>query len=506
MSIQKLYTENSRTDVPFPQGRDILHSVPREGMDIRSNGTNQNPNPISTTSSSTYPPHYLIQEGTQSTQDLIPTYSGSCDSISVDFSTGVFSSLPSFTLKGYDLIYIPRKVRRILERYVSVNDLRTIDEDPDTARELCMIILSNLSDSYWLDTRHKRLSSEIMHRQTSSTTKYVYRRILDVLLNGSDKKGPIIQQGEDYSNGSHSREYGLTDTYFGKGVESYKLNTSKAKSLRDREYYRLLSEAVDDAICRNLFHIYQDITIPTNEQIHEEAHRLISNGYRTKKGKALTFLNKNSKTRWKDSDSRSFVEESVELFGLLTNNGYALPIVGDENSGGRVVDSFTLMPSWIRNMITIDGERLVEADFSALHPNLIQTIYGGSMLNITHQQVSDFTGIDKQTVKTEHLSMFNRKVDAMVRSPLYDLYDGIDTEMMDRVIQDKTKNGHKITSKRMFAMETDLMTRIIFKLNQEGIYVLYVYDALMSRPEHRDRMIAVMNETAKEMNIHTTAK
>ena len=489
-------------------GRQVYSSLPPfVGGVLRSevDGINQSLESLSSTSSPSLP---SLSYDQGSTEEVLvrDRLSGSCDSILVDSGVEVYSSLPSFSLRSFDLINIPKKVKRVLERYISVADLRSIHQDPETARELTLIVLSNLSDSFWLDSRFKRLSSEILHRQTSTSTEYVYRRILDLLLKGSEKKGPIILSGENYSKGTASREYGLSDVYYGKGVEQYRLTTRKARDLRNREYFRLWCNATDNTICRNLIHIYGDLTIPTREEIIEEATKLVQSGFTTKKGKTLTFLHKHSKSRWKDAESRSFVEENIELFDLLTDNGFAIPVVGDEHSGGRVVDSFTLMPSWIRAMITVDGERLAEADFSALHPNLVRTIYGGSMSSITHQQVCDATGMSKQQVKTEHLSMFNRRIEDMVKSPVYDYYRTRDFEMVDRIIGDKLQNGYRSTSRRMFSLETELMTRIISKLNREGIYVLYVYDALMCHPKHHRRMVDVMNETACEMNIHTTAK
>ena len=345
-----------------------------------------------------------------------------------------------------------------------------------------------------------------MHRQTSSSTKYVYKRILSVLEAGSEKKGPLIQRGEEYINGNRCREYGLTDVYYGKGIESYKLETKTARDLRNREYFRLLAQASDNVIARNLLHIYSDLTIPTGQEAIERARKLISEGYRTKKGKKLTFYNNNSRDRWKEAASRSFVEDNLELFHLLTQDGFAIPMIGDESSGGRIVDSFTLMPSWIRSMIRIGSEESSEADYSALHPNLIQTIYGGSQRNITHQQIADATGLDKIIVKTEHLSMFNRRVDEMLSSPLFGYYYETDRGMMERIIEDKKQNGYRSTSRRMFGLETGLMTEAIRTLNAEGIHVIYVYDALLGRKSQSGRIISVMNETARRMNISTTAK
>lgn len=403
------------------------------------------------------------------------------------------------------MIHIPKKVNRVIERYVSREVLKSIHPDLNTARELCLIILSNLSSTYYQDSRYKRLSWEIMHRQTSTSSRYVYRRILDVLLDGSKLKGPIIQQGEDYQQGHKCREWALTDTYFGKGIESYRVTTPHVRYLREREHWRLISEAADNVIARNLLRIYRDLTLPTHDQIMTEARRLVNLGHRNRKGRKLTFLNGHSKSRWKDQSSIAFVEDGIDVFDLLTANGYMIPMVGDDNSGGRVVDSFALMPSWIRSMTTIDGERMTEADFSCLHPNLIQTIYQGPLKNITHQQVADALGINKQMVKTCHLAYFNSRWSDMVKSPVHPYYMDTCPDMMEAIRQDKTKHGHKVTSRKMFRAETDLMTAIITDLNTRKVNALYVFDALMVAKPHHQLLIDTMDANAKRMGIHTSA-
>ena len=55
-----------------------------------------------------------------------------------------------------------------------------------------------------------------------------------------------------------------------------------------------------------------------------------------------------------------------------------LPIVSSNKiAGGRISDSITLMPSWIRKLIKINGRYINQIDFTCLHPNLAVQIYGG---------------------------------------------------------------------------------------------------------------------------------
>lgn len=451
--------------------------------------------------------HYPIQETLTVSTSHPLTYSASCDAIPGDLSDPFFSSFPSFvqSLQGADLIHIPVKVNRVIERHIGRNVLRSIHHDLNTARELCLVILSNLSDTYYRNSRYKRLSSELMHRQTSTSSQYVYRRILDLLVAGSPLKGPIIQQGEEYSHGTRCREYGLSDTYFAKGVEPYRIQTDHVRKLRNREFYKLLSEASNNVIARNLLRIYPDIELPDRDMIHAEAKLLVAQGYHNKKGRKLVFLNNNARLRWKNQNAIAFVEDSVEVYDLLTANGFIIPVVGDDHSGGRIVDSFALMPSWIRSMTSIDGERMVEADYSALHPNLIQKIYRGPLQHITHQQIANELGIAKDVVKTHHLALFNRRSEDMEKSPIYKFYMDCCPEMMARIHEDKAQHGYRVTSRRLFRAETDLMTSVISDLNSKEVNALYIYDALMVAKPHHRQLINTMNQNAARMNIHTTA-
>jgi len=53
-------------------------------------------------------------------------------------------------------------------------------------------------------------------------------------------------------------------------------------------------------------------------------------------------------------------------------------------------------------------------------------------------------------------------------------------------------------------METAVMTYAIQRLNSEGIYVLYVYDALYSSHKDSDRVAQIMNESAWELGVMTS--
>ena len=55
----------------------------------------------------------------------------------------------------------------------------------------------------------------------------------------------------------------------------------------------------------------------------------------------------------------------------------------------------------------------------------------------------------------------------------------------------------------MFTKEVEIMADCIRKLNTVGIYVLYVYDALLCERKHKDTVEKIMNETVLEHGVFT---
>jgi hypothetical protein len=58
---------------------------------------------------------------------------------------------------------------------------------------------------------------------------------------------------------------------------------------------------------------------------------------------------------------------------------------------------------------------------------------------------------------------------------------------------------------KMFALEVQIMTEIISRLNKIGIYVIYVYDALCCKKSDSNKVQKIMNEVVLEFGVHTTA-
>jgi hypothetical protein len=403
-------------------------------------------------------------------------------------------------------LLIPKKSEYNLRKYVPKGMLRAIDSDVDVAVEKCLVFLSNLCSTYYTDDKWKSLNATILHQQTKSKDNtYIYTRIIDVLKHGTSK-GAFIEVNDSYLEREYCKKYCLTDAYLKAGLVEYIIKDSGIILNQNRLFYEQLNEAMENPICSNLIKMYPKIELPTTKELLVIGKRLTKDGHRTKKGKILTMRNNHSKEYWKDSDNRSFVEDNIKLFEFLTNRGFMIPSVGDEKSGGRVVDSFTLMPAWIREQITVDGTKLAECDYTALHPNIAIKLYDGKLTYLTHQNVAERTGIDVKSIKTEHLSFFNKQWLAMLKSPLFKFYSSQEPDMLSRIYNDKKEHGYKVTSAKMFSVEVAIMTDVVKHLNALGINVLYVYDALLCEEKNKAIVVETMNRIILEHDVYTCVK
>lgn len=440
------------------------------------------------------------------------------ESIEIDeIDREILRNFPPLFFKDTNIIKVPAKTVRALREHVSHLALYTIHQDLDTAIELCLIFLSNLTGTYFKmkDTNDsyykqgwKNLLSTELDKQLGDENKTdrIRQAIVNVLTTGTVKQGAIIECDNKYMPGVYSKGYRLGPSYLAKGVITYELKTKVAQKLRKGHYLKQISKLIENPIGRNLLQAYYLIELPTKEKIEQEAKRLIKEKY-TKKGYQLIFKGKKSKESFGDRKVK-FVEDAIEVFDYLTNVNFLVPTIGGENSGGRIVDSFTLMPSWIRKMCKMNGKTICDSDYSALHPNIAMSLYGGKKQYVSHQEVADYLKMDLVDIKTEHLSFFNKTEYQMKQSILWNYYQEFEPEMMKNILKEKRENdkGHKITSSRMFKKEVEIMKEVVMELNKRCIFVGYVYDALFCEQKHKEEVKQVMNEIILNHGVFTSVK
>ena len=415
-------------------------------------------------------------------------------------------------LKGIETeISIASKTEAKLE-FISKKELLTIDDDIDVAKELILIILSNFSNTSTLSNNSndervvqgfKKLYSPILKAQVKkdSTKTSPYKKILNLLI-----KYNMIEKGKNYSTISKSsNEYKLSGIFYNKGIVGYKLKTEVAKRLSNKDKVSNLNACLSTVLGRNALNNLERVEMPSLEEVKIHLQNKIKEGYVNKKGKKLISVGKNP-ARYKDRTDIVTLENYLRDYKYLKEH-FNIPIVTGENAGHRVITKWNLMPSVIRELVKVDEKLLVECDYGSLHPNIANRVYRGeNKININHDTVSEFLNITRKESKVLHLSFLNLRVEDMKRSPLYEYYKVNHLNLLNKIEDDKLRHGsHKITSEKMFTVETQMMSLAVARLQEEDITVLYIFDCLTAKEEDSARVREVMNQVAEDFNIKTKA-
>jgi hypothetical protein len=408
-------------------------------------------------------------------------------------------------------IVIPKRVEKLFRMKRLHKELFKIHKDIDLAIEYCLIFLSNFVNihyDYNNQEKWKALSSVILLEQIPGANG-TYKRVIELLSSTIFSSSPLIEINlndkgtPSYQVGVRSIEYRLSNQFSNNGFIKYTITSETLIKRRLKLQDRNIRVALDNPIATNLLTVYPKLTLPTEQEILLEAKRLVKEKYLNNKGKKLTILNGQKKSLYKDFGSRVSYEDSLKAYKNLTDNGISIPSISGEKAGGRVYDSFNMMPSFIRNLIKIDNEKIVNVDLKCLHPNLGMKLYGGNSKYLTHQEIAEKLKLDLNVVKVEHLSFFNKHPEQMKQSQLFEYYNKNEPKMLENLIEDKYKNDFKITSQRMFKLEVEIMTECIERLNKMKIYPLYVFDALLINYSYQNVVEFTMNEVLEEMGIYT---
>lgn len=434
-------------------------------------------------------------------------------------------------LEGEKLtVKIPKRVESNLKHFHKEIKAAKIHSNLTTAKELIYLFLDNFKGTFRIaensDDIHIKEGYKILHHaylkkqlQYDSRITSPYVKVKNFLL----ENGFIIQ-GRNYTTGdeaknikSRSTEYRLADRYYGVGIIPYPLKSKEVRRLRNKRFNIYLKSLFASDIGRNSLKTMSLVQFPEESKVIEILEDAIKKGYKNKKGKPMKKLGKHSiKEEGYSRKDFIFMEDYLKIFRSLTQC-FKCPIVRNGAAGGRVYDSFNMMPAIIREHITLNNQPIVEGDFASLHPNIAQSIYGGTNTEqITHDKVAqelynvaptDAEYSEKrQEVKIEHLSFFNKNLFLMMQSPLFDYYEKKQPQMMSRIKNYKEVYGSKSTSKDLFDTETILMSNIIKRLHKDYyIDVLYCFDALYFNEVDKEDVITVMNEEALKLKILSTA-
>lgn len=411
-------------------------------------------------------------------------------------------------------ISVPSKLPDAVE-HIPIEFLKAINKDITIAKELCLYFASLLNPTYFSDdiTKVGLHSDNLME-----IFKCKYPRIIEALRIGTPKKGPIIECDDDFVVGEKPKCYWYADTYSAKRCGQYlvssKLETKHVLSICIEHRHRRMKRSQGNIIINNLLNVYPMVGLPDVADLKTLGRKLADEGKTSKKGKIYKICHRNKSRYSKEQlNEFSFIEDGIKRFRHLTQNGYMIPSTQGIRGGYRVTDTFNLLNSWIRSQVTINGRIAVECDFTCAHPNIAIGVYDGDIKYITHKRLAEYCDIDitneveLKKFKTLHLTFFNKHPNDMKYSKklnkIYEFYATHAPEMLNRILKEKSAKGYKITCQRLFAKEVEIMTQCIKKLNAKGIYVLYIYDALLCDPLHKSEVEQVMNKTVLECGVYT---
>jgi hypothetical protein len=413
---------------------------------------------------------------------------------------------------------VSTKLKAEIKRW-SASDLRQIHKEQERARELILLFSHQLSVGF-----HRRNRKELdqydengeNEHWTNLKAEYLkvlvskdYCQIRDLLI----EKG-VIEMDPHFKEGEFSRGYRFTEEYYSQGLSFYTFQDHFINRKLHKRRQKLLSNVRSNSITDYLFYdVYPSIQTPDRDTIYVAAESLITSGNNKWKGKELRLKGKKSRSYWLKRPEIRLVEDDYSLYRSLVDGELMIPRAGDQRSGGRVYDAFTLMPRWIRKLVTIDNEPLVSLDFSALHPNLAKMLYDPDGDPITHEEVIDFvekeTGMEqkRERIKYRNLQLFNLELHMMNdTNNIVKFYQSRHPELLKNVKDRKRQFGYKSVSQDLFTAEVRLMTEVIESLRAAGIKAIYVYDAIMVKECDVELAVDLMNQAAKNQGVTSEVK
>ena len=142
-------------------------------------------------------------------------------------------------------ILIPKKAETNLRRHVPKELLREINPDINVAVENCLLMLSNLASTLYVEDAHleenrwKRLSSKVLDRQFVGKNTYI--KVIEALKAGT-AKGTMLEVIEDEIPNVQCRRYRILESYFKVGLTEYFIKDKAIIKNRNKIYYEQLGD------------------------------------------------------------------------------------------------------------------------------------------------------------------------------------------------------------------------------------------------------------------------
>ena len=214
------------------------------------------------------------------------TYSGDTGDLQVFHNDERIKELAEL-FPNVNSILVPKKAETNLRRHVPKDLLREINYDINIAVEKCLLLLSNLASTYYVEDVHltenrwKRLHSRLLDRQISGNNTYI--KVIEVLKKGTST-GAMLEVVEDDIPNVQSRRYRIPENYFKAGLTEYLIKDVGIIQIRNKIFFEQLNDALQNPICNNLVKIYPKLEIPTSEELLIIGKQLIKENRTTSEG------------------------------------------------------------------------------------------------------------------------------------------------------------------------------------------------------------------------------
>lgn len=202
--------------------------------------------------------------------------------------------------------------------------------------------------------------------------------------------------------------------------------------------------------------------------------------------------------------------------GVPVGAGVVRIFNGNMNRGGRFYalgSSWQNIPATERPRISIDGEPVVELDYSTLHPSLLYAEVGA----VPPHDSYAIGNWPRPLVKKALLVLINASNLPAVRVYLAhcpemaalgpaDEQDALHTASLviadiKRVHQPIAKFFHADTGARLMRVDSDLACAVQDKLRRQGIVTLPVHDSFLVQERHVDALEDAMLESAADLGL-----
>ncbi|MEQ9187723.1 MAG: hypothetical protein RLP15_08305 [Cryomorphaceae bacterium] len=397
------------------------------------------------------------------------------------------------------ILWVNRKLLNELSAF-SEQELKSISPNTDRAKELVLVFCSELNRSFFKKCRKEDPWISLKSIYLRDNVGASYNKLRELLI----RKG-VINVFEYYIPGKQSYKYEMRDEYVTSGITEYQIVNEKIRKKLLQRHEDVTAHALENPISSFLIEeVYPNIQLKSKKELLEIGQNHVKSGYSTSKGKFLKQRGHKSRLNSLKRKNVRYIEDDILLYERLTKGGFKVPTIGSTRCGGRVYDSFSLMPKWIRSSLTVNNSELVELDYSTLHPNIANHIYGNNKNTISHTDAANFLKIDKKEAKIMNMSFFNKRVKDMKACPLFEYYQSEFPSMLDEIVLIKDVYGYKKVSHDLFRIETKLMTEVINQLRALHIPAIYIYDALLVEKSNEAIVRNIMNNCAREIGLNTS--